>query len=348
MNSRNQWTRRRAVVSLASVIAVVGWIAASAGFESPPPDPHAAEGFSSLLTAQTRKTFDAVSGYLAQHPDAADAPRAYRWIFRTAREQGLERDAVPFAESYLRRDGDDSATRTAAQEVLALGLAQQGRLDGALAVFDDRLQSIRLRTPDETVDFAFSLAVQAQMAGAPEAARTIYGRVPQAFFLNTAVREMAESRLDKLELVGKPAPQIDVDDLGGDPVSLEKLAGRVVVVDFWATNCAPCLAEFPNMKQLYAEYHDRGLEILGISLDEDRDVVHAFQETWKLPWPLIVNPSKVDQLRRDYRVPKIPAIYVLDQQGTVFAFDTRGNDLRQAVERLLNRPPDPGTAQSSN
>ncbi len=92
------------------------------------------------------------------------------------------------------------------------------------------------------------------------------------------------------------------------------------------------------MKELYAEFHAQGFEVVGISLDEDPEAVSRFQEKWQLPWPLVVDPEAIDRLRDEYAVDTIPAMFLIGPAGTIAQVDLRGADLRTGVQRLLDPP----------
>ena len=104
--------------------------------------------------------------------------------------------------------------------------------------------------------------------------------------------------------------------------------------DFWATNCAPCLEEMPKLKQLYEEFHGRGFDILGISLDEDERLVESFREQAKLPWRQVMHDAE-GAIGKPYGVPTIPALFLLNRKGEVVHFDLKGDDLRTVVSRLI-------------
>ena len=89
------------------------------------------------------------------------------------------------------------------------------------------------------------------------------------------------------------------------------------------------------MKQLYADYHDKGLEIVGISLDERRETVDQFQEAWKLPWRMTMSSADGGATRTRYRARTIPTMYLVDQTGRIVRIDVRGQNLRRSVEQLL-------------
>ena len=79
-------------------------------------------------------------------------------------------------------------------------------------------------------------------------------------------------------LVGKKALDFDVKDLNGNDLSLEKYRGNVILLDFWAVWCGPCIAEMPNVKQVYEKYKDDNFQIIGISLDDSRDKLVGYLE----------------------------------------------------------------------
>ncbi len=295
--------------------------------------------FASLLEQRTRSTFDAVADYVKSNPDAPDVERAYRWLFEASRLYGWEGDALPFVTSFGTRDSTDAGLKSLARQVTSLGLARTGKADAALDAFDEAVAGVSFRSPTEAVDLAIALATAVQTAESGESARNVYDRLTRRFGLNPGVRTLADNRLGKLDLLGKEAPQIGVTDLEEKSFSWADFRGRWVLVDFWATNCPPCLEEFPSLKQLHAEYNGKGLDVVGISLDEDRETLTAFQEKWKLPWRLALSRSDRDATRERFRVVTIPSLFLVDPEGTIRYVDVRGEELRRLVERKLTRSP---------
>ena len=141
----------------------------------------------------------------------------------------------------------------------------------------------------------------------------------QSSFLARNAREELTSR--KATQPGAEAPDFTLQDLEGNPVTLSSLRGQYVIVDFWASWCKPCRAGVPGMKELYAKYHDKGLEILGVSDDTNHDAWKKAVEEDQTPWIHVVDefpvknkPARVCSL---YGVHYIPTYFLLDQEGKI-------------------------------
>lgn len=294
--------------------------------------------FASILEGQTAKTFELIKSYIQDNPQAPDTESAYKWLFNTAREQGWEARTVPLANIYLKHPTGDLPSKNLAASIRTIGWAKSGKWDDALLSFEKQLADVRLRMPTPTVELAQTLATQAQIAGKPEIAQEIYENLSRSLFLNPSVRMLCDKKLTKLKLVGQTAPEVSVRDLAGDPVSLADYRGKWLLLDFWATNCPPCLEAFPKLKSLHETYKSQGLAIVGLSLDEDADTVEAFQKSHKLPWKLALSQTDSGRTRERYHVPTIPALYLINPQGKVQVIDPTP----QEIEQVLN------SAQTAN
>ena len=297
---------------------------------------HAHNGFRAIVLSDIRATLGRVGTYVANTPQADDIAAARRWMFQTATTHRLEALVVDAARRALASDDLNDSDRLLVRQTLATGLARTERLAEGVGVFNDALQTVRLRSPDDTIAFAKTLAVLAQLAGDRDAVQEIYVQLSSAYFLNSYVRRLCENRLNQLELLHRPAPNISAVDLDGADVALNDSRGKVVLVDFWATNCPPCLEEFPRLKRLYDRMREQGFEIIGVSLDEDRSVVDAFQERVKLPW-LVMNEAGARAVTEAFHVQSIPSMFLIDRDGKIAAFDVQRSELESAVEQLLSK-----------
>ena len=123
--------------------------------------------------------------------------------------------------------------------------------------------------------------------------------------------------------------------MDGREVELGKLKDKVVLVDFWATWCGPCVAEIPHVKAAYDKFHAQGFEIVGISFDQDRAALEKFVKTKELPWPQYFD-GKVWQNKfgQRYGIEAIPTIWLVDRKGNLVDTNAR-QDLAGKVELLL-------------
>jgi len=291
--------------------------------------------FQDVIVARQKDLLRDAVQYVEQHPDAADLDDAFAWSFETARRFGLEGNALPMAERCLQSRTTSTGNKSAAKQVLCMPLAKSGKLKEAATFFQDSLQFARFGAAGEPLDLAVELVAQAGLAGEHGTAKEIYRTLSNRFGLNPQVSEFCENRLRKLDLVGEEAPELSLTDLKGDPASVADSKGKVLLIDFWATNCPPCLAEFPKLKQLYADKHEEGFEVLGISLDDSPETVNAFQAQAKLPWRMVCDAEQVRQAREKYKVRTIPSLFLVGRDGRISQVDLKGNDLRRAVERGL-------------
>jgi peroxiredoxin len=126
----------------------------------------------------------------------------------------------------------------------------------------------------------------------------------------------------------------------GKTISLEKLRGKVVLVDFWATWCGPCRGEVPNVVKTYEKFHKQGFEVISISLDRNVEALKPFISEQKMDWNHIFD--KEGKLRDKYGLRGIPQMYVIGRDGKVLSESARGGELERVVEAgLKENAPDP-------
>ncbi len=152
------------------------------------------------------------------------------------------------------------------------------------------------------------------------------------------VRGMGESFAGKLRLLSLTGKPMDIKGplLDGTAFDLKSLAGKVVLVDFWATWCGPCVAEIPNVVEQYEKYHAKGFEVIGISLDDDREKVDAFVAEHKIPWPIIfAGKGWEDPVAQFYGISGIPQMILIGRDGNVITLNARGERLGEQLVELF-------------
>lgn len=132
-----------------------------------------------------------------------------------------------------------------------------------------------------------------------------------------------------------PAPALSLPGVDGRTVSLADFKGKVVLLDFWATWCEPCLSELPDLKRLHGDFKGRGFSVLGVSLDEDPQDVPPFIRENKVPYPVLFNGSEPPP---GYSLPGIPSAFLIDRGGLIVEryFGPKSYDrVARDVERVL-------------
>jgi peroxiredoxin len=148
------------------------------------------------------------------------------------------------------------------------------------------------------------------------------------------LKEMVAEK--KKTAIGVEAPDFTLNDPEGKPIQLSSLRGKVVLIDFWASWCAPCRQENPNVVKLYQQYHPKGFEILGVSLDRGKEEwVQAIKDD-QLAW-LHVSDLQYWQSApaRLYGVNAIPQTFLLDKDGKIIGKGLRGEKLEQKLKELF-------------
>jgi len=155
--------------------------------------------------------------------------------------------------------------------------------------------------------------------------------------------KQAIERLKKSEEAGKntaigsKAPVFSGPNPDGKEIALTDVMGKVTLIDFWAAWCKPCRAENPNVVNVYNKYHDKGLNIIGVSLDRSKDAWTKAIEADGLTWNHISNIAYFnDEIAQLYNVDAIPAAFLLDENGVIVAKNLRGSALEAKVSELLN------------
>ena len=142
--------------------------------------------------------------------------------------------------------------------------------------------------------------------------------------------------------IGDLTPEIILPGPDGDSISLSSLRGKIVLIDFWASWCSPCVKEQPELADLYRKYkdadfkHGKGFEIYGVSLDSKRESWKSSIKKLKINWAQVSDLEFWSSpVARTYNLQKIPANFLIDSKGNIIAKDLHGNALEEFISNLL-------------
>jgi thiol-disulfide isomerase/thioredoxin len=143
-----------------------------------------------------------------------------------------------------------------------------------------------------------------------------------------------EGTLRRFKLVGNKI-ELEGNLLTGEKLDLKNYEGKVLLVDFWATWCPPCIAEIPNMKKNYEAYHDKGFEIIGLSCDKSQDVIENFVKEKEIPWAIVYGDKAPSPSFEYYGISGIPTMILVGKDGKVISTTARGEELDKLLEKEL-------------
>ena len=144
-----------------------------------------------------------------------------------------------------------------------------------------------------------------------------------------------KERIERMEKTagGALAPDFTLEDINGNPITMSTVKGKIKIIDFWASWCGPCRLNNPALRKLYEEFHPKGLEIIGVSLDSNRASWKKAIEKDGLEWINVSSLKGWDcEIIRLYNVTGVPSLFILDEQNRIIATGLRGEKLKAFLQ----------------
>ena len=317
------------------------------GLKTNLPDVTTREEYNEHMTKAHAAIVEACDKILAIEPDkeaALESKLTSLWKLYEL-QQPLAAENVRKLAEELKDDKRDYISSKARYYLLwprMLGINRK-KPDEIKSLIADMNAELQKRTYDPRVpSLATMIAGTIEMTGenelAIEACETFAASLGSRDFSQS---ERLKAMASKIKLIGNPI-EIEGTLVGFEKLNWADYKGKVVLVEFWATWCGPCLAEMPNVKETYERYHQRGFEVVGISLDDmdDRAEVEAYLSSEKIPWPILFGTQQQDSgwkhpMAVKYGINAIPAMILVNREGNVVTLNARGDELPRLVAKLL-------------
>lgn len=295
-------------------------------------------------------------------------------LFLENTDMSIELDTLNIAKSKIRGSQLNDELAAFNQEIVELRMSlqpyvvafRQARRDGDQEAVDSLqtiMEDISLKSLYFPLEYAKSnpssyvsmYVVDSQIGSNAQLSYEDYSSAYEALdssLKSTVVGLRIQKKLDierqkfereKITAIGATAPEFKGPTPEGSELALSEVysRGKYTIIDFWAAWCGPCRRENPNVVRIYEKYHDKGLEIIGVSLDGNRNQKDP-KDAWikaieadKLNWNHVSNLQYFGPIARQYNVNAIPAMFIVDHTGKIVAKNLRGRALENKIEELL-------------
>ena len=275
------------------------------------PSSHVWENTPEEMYGTSKKTIEALEAGFQRLTDNEKSFDVYRSLVRLYIEVGRKKDAESLINRFKSSMKPDDLQ---AHFVLGTMLEIANQSEEVLAVFE----KFEKRHPDNRHALEELARIHEELGNSDLAAE---------------YRKKADPMS---ALVGKVVPDFSATDLDGKPISLQQYRGKVVLLDFWAVWCPPCIVEMPNVKKIYDTYKDQGFDIIGVSLDIDETRLRNYLKTNDIPWRQIFSGQKwKSPLAQKYHIRSIPTPWLIARDGTLISREARGVKLERLVAEAL-------------
>lgn len=292
--------------------------------------------FYKFLGGQSEVVADKAKEFYTRFPDHAKAAEAKN------REETFRRQAVQFRGSSApgpKISPEEEAFRKKMNEVNRHAMQKRdpskpkNGIGDVVKEMEAGLREVMAEYPDRPEPWA-QLLQAAEYASSKEEQLRLLGDIVKAKAADEQTIARAKAAIRAVGAVGHPL-EMSFTAADGRKVDVQKLRGKVVLIDFWAAWCGPCMAAMPEVVDLYKEYHPKGFEIIGINMDKQQPAMEQVVNRFKMPWPQYFDGKGWgNKFALEYNVTSIPAVWLVDKNGVLRTMNAR-EDLERQIQELL-------------
>lgn len=290
------------------------------------------EQFEKLLGERSADVAGKAHEFYTRFPDHAKAAEA------KAREESFTKQAIRYGNKAAVEKAEASLTEDQKIERKLNDVqrrAMDKREEGVPAVLKELESGVRevmKEYPKSPLPWQLMLMIAND--GDPETQKRVLAEITESKVADEETIARAKGLLKAIGSLGRPL-DLSYEALDGRKVDVQKLNGKVVLVDFWATWCPPCMAALPEVVDTYNKYHDKGFEIVGISLDKSEQALKGVLDRYKMEWPQYFDGKGWgNKFVIEYNVSEVPTMWLVDKTGKLRTMQAR-EDLDKQVQELL-------------
>ncbi len=287
------------------------------------------------MAAKFTDASQAMASLIERFPDSPEVWQAramkiqFALVAAQISRQPAPKTTVPDLEAILKAPNAPQEIKQTARIILI----QYHAINGPVADFEKQVDTFEKDYPDQKLPGQIKLLLASQLQSTnPEKAKKIEAEVARDKDGQVAAQAAAQAK--KNELLNHPLP-IKFTAVDGREVDLTKMPGKVILVDFWATWCGPCMQGVPEVVEVFKKYHDKGFEIVGISLDKDKEKLLAVTKAEGMTWPQYFDGRGwQNEISTAYGIDSIPQMWLVNKKGNLVSLNAR-QDLEGQVQKLL-------------
>jgi thiol-disulfide isomerase/thioredoxin len=303
-----------------------------------PADPKALKTYQNGIDwLKSGKRGEAIDSFRKAGRQDGHCTECLRQAFSLATSIGQYKEAEDIAREWLLISATD-LDRAAAHYRIAIALQQQGLNDKKNKCFDESCDEFKtaLQLEPKLTTIHYAMGVSLAHMHQDDAARTEFSTFLSSDTMTPNVHERARRYLDRIDLArARMAPPFSITTIDGQHISLDSLAGKVVLIDFWATWCGPCREALPHIREIAHRFQEQPLVVISISLDKDEDKWKEFVAKNQMTWLQYRDGSFNGAIAKSFAVNAIPATFTIDADGVLEDQHVGDADIEGKLKKLV-------------